>query len=247
MLQYQWVRDVNKKNKYYDIYLELETKILDGSYRAGELLPSEHELSKQFEVSRETIRKALVLLLENGFIQKLQGKGSVVIDRERYAFPVSGLTSFKELHKAQNMNAVTKVIKNEYKTLPEDVRHYVSLKKGAKAWHIERIRYLGGEAVILDKDFLLDTEIQAIDNSILEDSLYSYLEGQLGYEISYAQKEITVELVTDEDKMLLDLHHDTHIVVVRSAVFLKDTRLFQYTESRHRLDRFRFIDFARRR
>ncbi|EIA20350.1 hypothetical protein KKC_07497 [Listeria fleischmannii subsp. coloradonensis] len=42
--------------------------------------------------------------------------------------------------------------------------------------------------------------------------------------------------------MLLDLHHDTHIVVVRSAVFLKDTRLFQYTESRHRLDRFRFID-----
>ncbi|HDU1271622.1 TPA: UTRA domain-containing protein, partial [Listeria monocytogenes] len=50
-----------------------------------------------------------------------------------------------------------------------------------------------------------------------------------------------------EDKKYLALHGDTHVVVVKSTVFLKDTTLFQYTESRHRLDKFRFIDFARRR
>lgn len=37
------------------------------------------------------------------------------------------------------------------------------------------------------------------------------------------------------------------VVVVRSDVYLDDTRLFQHTESRHRLDRFKFVEFARRR
>lgn len=240
------MRNLNKK-KYYDIYLQIENRILGKVYQAGELLPSENELAKEFQVSRETIRKALVLLLENGFIQKMQGKGSIVIDRERYSFPVSGLTSFKELHQEQHMNAVTRVIKNDYEKLPEQVRKYVSLPDGAKAWYIERVRYLRGEAVILDKDFLLEPGMKKITEEQLENSLYEYLEQELGYEISYAQKEFTVEPVTSEDRKWLDLEEDTHVVVVRSAVFLQDTTLFQYTESRHRLDRFRFIDFARRR
>lgn len=41
-------------------------------------------------------------------------------------------------------------------------------------------------------------------------------------------------------------HQNTHVVVVRNYVYLEDTTLFQYTESRHRLDKFQFVDFARR-
>ncbi|CCQ20677.1 Trehalose operon transcriptional repressor [Listeria monocytogenes N53-1] len=61
--------------------------------------------------------------------------------------------------------------------------------------------------------------------------MYQYLENEKGYEISYAQKEITVEPLNAEDKKYLALHGDTHVVVVKSTVFLKDTTLFQYTES----------------
>lgn len=44
----------------------------------------------------------------------------------------------------------------------------------------------------------------------------------------------------------MDLQNYTHVVVVRNYVYLEDTTLFQYTESRHRLDKFQFVDFARR-
>lgn len=46
--------------------------------------------------------------------------------------------------------------------------------------------------------------------------------------------------------MFLDLQDDKHIVVVKNYVYLDNANLFQYTESRHRLDKFRFVDFARR-
>ncbi|MBC1484565.1 trehalose operon repressor [Listeria sp. FSL L7-1485] len=238
---------MNKKNKFFDIYLELEQDITSGVYPAGTLLPSENVLAKRFSVSRETIRKALVLLLENGCIQKLQGKGSVVLDRERYSFPVSGLTSFKELQKSEHMNATTKVIKNKQTTLPSQIADFAGLPKDTKCLEILRVRYLEEEATILDYDYLLGGETEPIATNILEDSLYQYLENEKGYEISYAQKEITVEPLNANDKKYLALHGDTHVVVVKSTVFLKDTTLFQYTESRHRMDKFRFIDFARRR
>lgn len=60
------------------------------------------------------------------------------------------------------------------------------------------------------------------------------------------KKEFFVDETTAEDRMFLDLQDDKHIVVVKNYVYLDNANLFQYTESRHRLDKFRFVDFARR-
>lgn len=235
-------------NKFHEIYLDLETAILNQQYKHGELLPSENDLAKSYSVSRETIRKALVLLLENGYIQKKQGKGSIVsLDVKRFDFPVSGLTSYKELQNAQSINSETIVSALIRQTIPIHLAERLNLKKNTNVIYIERQRKVNGEIVILDKDYLLTSVIPDMPKHEAQNSLYEYIEGKLGLVIGYAQKEITVEPITEEDQKLMDLHMDTHVVVVRSDVHLQDTSLFQYTESRHRLDRFRFVEFARRR
>ncbi|MNR28730.1 Trehalose operon transcriptional repressor [compost metagenome] len=55
-----------------------------------------------------------------------------------------------------------------------------------------------------------------------------------------------MEEAAEDDRRLMDLKGLSHVVVVRNFVYLEDTTLFQYTESRHRLDKFQFVDFARR-
>ena len=98
-----------------------------------------------------------------------------------------------------------------------------------------------------DKDILLTTIVPELDTEIAKDSIYRYFENQLGLTISFAEKEITIDALTDEDRELLDLNqHDINIVSVKSRVFTSDARQFQYTESRHQVDKFRFFDFARR-
>lgn len=78
-------------------------------------------------------------------------------------------------------------------------------------------------------------------------SLYAYLEDHVHLDISYAQKEITIDFVNDEDKTYLDLNpKDRHVVSVRSHVYLANNNVFQYTESRHQVDKFRFTEFSRR-
>lgn len=234
-------------SKFNEIFLDLEAAILNQRFISGDLLPSENELVKTYNVSRETIRKALNLLLEKGYIQKIQGKGSIVLDIKRFDFPVSGLTSYKELQDAQNMNSQTIVESNGLLPVSEELANHLKLSVGTPVLYLERLRKVHGEVVIIDKDYLVTSIVPSIPNEAAEDSLYHYIEQTLGLSIGYAQKEITVDPITEEDKRLMDLQEDTHVVVVRSDVYLEDTTLFQHTESRHRLDRFRFVDFARRR
>lgn len=61
-------------NKFFKIYLELKEKIEKKQYRSNSLLPSENDLAREYGVSRETIRKALLLLLENGIFIKFKAR-----------------------------------------------------------------------------------------------------------------------------------------------------------------------------
>lgn len=61
------------------------------------------------------------------------------------------------------------------------------------------------------------------------------------------KKEILISPIDNRDKILLDLGKDQHVVTVRSQVHLEDGRQFQFTESRRKLDKFHFVDYAERR
>ncbi|WP_033828872.1 trehalose operon repressor [Bacillus andreraoultii] len=233
------------EKKYMQIYRDLAKKIEQGVWPRNSLLPSENDLTEMYGTSRETIRKALNLLSNNGYIQKVRGKGSIVINVHRLSFPVSGIASFKEL--AEKLGLESKTIVHELGYIDSnEIRNKLQVDVNEKIWHVTRIRDIGGEMVILDKDFFNETFVPLLSKSICEDSIYEYIENHLRLAIGFAVKEIIVEEVTDEDRELLDLQKFEHLVVIRSFVYLDDSSLFQYTESRHRPDKFRFVDFARR-
>jgi GntR family transcriptional regulator, trehalose operon transcriptional repressor len=233
------------KKKYVGIYEDIASKIESKEWLANEMLPSENELTIAYETSRETVRKALNLLSQNGYIQKIQGKGSMVLDVKKFSFPVSGIVSFKEL--AQSLNLKSKTIVTSLAYLDKEHPIYNKLEvDGYKIWGTSRVRELSGEKVILDKDYFSEEFVPILTEEICKKSIYEYIEGKLGLTIGFAHKEIVVENLTEEDKALLDVDGYSMVVVIKSLVYLDDAKLFQYTESRHRPDKFRFIDFARR-
>ncbi len=233
-------------SKYEQIYHKILNKIESGEYAVGETLPGEFELMRLFDASRDTIRKSLLLLVQNGYIQKSQGRGSIVLDFNRYDFPVSGVVSFKELAAQMKEKVETEVICFE-KTHPDErMRRIFQLRPDDDIWFIQRVRRINKEAVILDTDVLDAQIITDLTKEIAQDSLYHHIEGTLGLTIAYARKEITCQNINGQDEQTLDLRHHDMVVSVESYTYLDDARVFQYTSSRHRPDKFRFIEFARR-
>ncbi|WP_110822406.1 trehalose operon repressor [Paenibacillus illinoisensis] len=234
-------------NKFIRIYEDIAAHIRTGEIEAGSLLPSELDLSESYQTSRETIRKALKMLYEEGYIQKIQGKGSIVLDIRKIDFPISGLVSFKELAKKMGQRARTHVEELEELKVDQALFKTIHFGMGEQVWKIVRVRNVDGERVILDKDYVSQRLVPGLTKEISNDSIYEYIEDQLGLSISFAKKEILVEEPTEEDRRLMDLEGFHNVVVVRSQVYLEDASPFQFTESRHRPDKFRFVDFARRK
>ncbi|WFD09383.1 trehalose operon repressor [Tepidibacter hydrothermalis] len=234
-------------SKYLIIYNEIKEKVENGDIKPNTKLSSENELMKKYSVSRDTIRKSLNLLEQNGYIQKIKGKGSFVLDINKFDFPISGLTSFKEL--ANKMGVKSHTILEELELIkPDDfLMNQLNVSKNSNIWKVIRVREIKDQRIILDKDFFNKKHIPSLTDDICKDSVYEYIEGELGLKIGFAKKEITVQKATEEDKKYLDLEEYDMIVVVKNYTYLDDMSLFQYTESRHRPDKFRFVDFARRK
>ncbi|WP_428910724.1 trehalose operon repressor [Niallia sp. Krafla_26] len=236
-----------RKNKFVKIKEDLAEKIRNQHFQEGDLLPSENELVDLYSASRETIRKALNMLSEDGYIHKVQGKGSIVLDVSRFDFPISGLVSFKELAPKMGNRAKTHVVEFEKEMASSDVMNKLKMDDEESIWHVYRVREIDGARIILDKDFIIEKYAPSLTKEICQDSIYQYIEEVVGLTISFAKKEITIEVPTEEDQRYLDLDGFHSVVVVKNYVFLDDATQFQYTESRHRPDKFRFVDFARRK
>ncbi|SFP28533.1 GntR family transcriptional regulator, trehalose operon transcriptional repressor [Halolactibacillus halophilus] len=237
------------QNKYLVIYQDLLEQIEDDIHPVDSYLPSENELKAQYQTSRETVRKALTLLSQNGYIQKVRGKGSVVLPQNKFDFPVSGLVSFKELRDKLGEDNKTHVLALETRLPSRHIKKQLLIDDDDMSTLVTKViraREINGEKVILDKDYFLAEKISGLTAQVAQDSIYQHLEGTLGLSISFAKKEITVEDPTEEDRDSLDLDGFHNIVVIKNYVYLDNATLFQYTESRHRPDRFRFVDFARR-
>ncbi|MBT2693902.1 trehalose operon repressor [Bacillus sp. ISL-55] len=234
------------QKKYLLIYEEISKQIQEGNYPPKTILPSENEFADMYQTSRETIRKALNLLAQNGFIQKIRGKGSLVLDLKRHQFPITGLISFKEL--AENMGGKAKTTVEEFnlELAGREIARELNVEDDEKVWKVKRVRHIDEERVILDKDFLVEKHVPGLSRVTCENSIFEYIEGQLEKKISFAKKEFTVEEPSIEDRTLLEMEGFNAIVIVKNYIYFDDATLFQYTESRHRPDKFRFVDFARR-
>ncbi len=69
---------MREKAKYVQLFDKLKEDILQGVYQDGQRLPGENEMADGFGISRQTVRQALALLEQEGYIQRRQGSGTYV-------------------------------------------------------------------------------------------------------------------------------------------------------------------------
>jgi len=67
-----------EKPKYQQIAFDIKNKIINSEYQVGKLLPTEKQLQLQFKVSRHTIRQAMGILVNEGYVIKKKGAGTYV-------------------------------------------------------------------------------------------------------------------------------------------------------------------------
>ncbi|EHT6207735.1 trehalose operon repressor [Staphylococcus pseudintermedius] len=239
---------MKNQNKFQYIYERLRIAILEGEYKYGEQLLSEHQLVKKYNVSRETVRKSLNMLVLDGMIQKIRGKGSVVIYQGVTEFPFADLKSFKEVQTQLGLHYETVVVRFEKIKAADvpQVKKALEMTTDEELWHFIRYRQIEGITKIVDEDYVRANLFPELSEAVIQNSLYDYIEKVKGYEISFSSKSITFEPFGELERAAFGDVTPQYSATVRGIVHLKDTTKFQYNVSKHIATEFKFIDFSRR-
>ena len=73
----------NCQPKYLRLKEYLKDEMLMGRIKPGVQIPSEHSLGEMFSISRHTVRKAIAILINEGFLTSEHGRGTYCVDRSQ--------------------------------------------------------------------------------------------------------------------------------------------------------------------
>lgn len=234
------------KARYDVIFRDIRDSIEEGAYPYQAFLPSEAELTAAYSCSHNTLRRALGLLREQGYVQPVHGKGVRVIyqEPERTTFTIGGIESFQEAERRIHLNAQTEVVRLEQVAATAETAFRTGFEEGCELTLVERVRRIDGEALILDRNLFRTSSVPGITEEVARGSIYDYAEGELGVSIATSKRAVTVERATTRDRDLLDLGDIDYLAVITSQTFDAQGILIECTQSRHRPDHFCFRDTA---
>ena len=234
-------------SKYRKVYNDIKHQINHGVLAPKQELPSESELMQHYGFSKDTIRKALSLLEMDGYIQKQQGRNSIVLEHNLSTPQIlSEIKTVGELNRPLTHQVKTTLTSLYIVQGEEILMRIFNVDDQMDFYRIGRIREIDGEAVEYEVSYFDRRIVSFINREIAEQSIYHYLEKELGLKISHSQREIVFRYANEEEKNTMDLNEYNMVVNVASTTYLSDGRPFQYGSISYRPDKIAFTSIAKR-
>jgi len=129
---------------YVQVAETIKNRILSGYYREGEPIPSYRKLEKEFKISNATVRKAIDLLVQEGWISKRRGLGTNVKTTriDKIVWELSGnLQRLRD--SSRHIELKTEVLQIENIPCPEVIGKILALDTSGEIWRMRKIRKLG--------------------------------------------------------------------------------------------------------
>ncbi|MEG6574662.1 GntR family transcriptional regulator [Caldibacillus debilis] len=208
------------------IYLQIANwmreKIYSNEWEVDEKIPSENELMKLLDVSRGTLKKAISVLIEEGLLVQIQGKGTFVASKT-ISHPLGqGLLSFAESLRQQGLQFETKVIEKRVETASNSVREKLNLPEGAKILYLKRVRYVGKEPIMIMENRINIEICKGIEKVDFEkETLFSQIEKTSNRHIKFARSRYAARVLGKERAKLLDSHEDAPGLHLEQTVYLE--------------------------
>ncbi|TCP30968.1 GntR family transcriptional regulator [Scopulibacillus darangshiensis] len=205
------------------LYSSLKEKLLNsiknGTYKEGDQLPTESELSKKYQVSRTTVRLALQQLEIEGFILKKQGKGTFVTKPKIEENLSQGFQSFVEQMTHLGLEPYSKVLELTLIPADETVAEKLQLKEKEPVVKLVRLRYANKEPHSYIISFIPWSIAPGLINEDCSNSLYKVLTEK--YKIQIGHDIETLEPILTDEEVSRFLN-----VTVGSPAFLLDAVIY---------------------
>lgn len=230
--------------KYIDIADDIRNKIKQDFYTHGQKLPYEYVLCVSYHCNKETMKKALNILVKEGLIVRRRGAGTFVKDHD----PNLGLLISNQ---GANIQGLTKrydgickvnsdIVKFEVIPCDSEIASKLQVDEGSFVYHIIRRRKL--------EDIIYSLEISYIPISVVKDlrkehllgSIYHYIQDELQLKIQSTHKTITGHLSSELEQKYLEMNNNESYIQIEKIGYLSSGVIFEYSLIRQHYKNFEF-------
>lgn len=194
----------NKVPLYCQLADSIEEKINEGIWKKGTQIPSERELSTLYGMSRITVRNAIDELVRQGKLEKIQGKGTFVLNRSIIQ-NLGNVYSFSGEMEKQGKISSTKLVSKDFIKADKKLAYHLGVNEEDPLLCIVRLRCAEDQVpIMLEKTyFVLETHSYVLNIDFDKESLYRTLKDRYGIVINKAVESFKAcELNTLECKLL---------------------------------------------
>ncbi|MCH6267261.1 GntR family transcriptional regulator [Neobacillus citreus] len=227
---------------YHQLKERLKQSIDSGDWKPGDQIPSEHQLMNDYNVSRNTAKKAIEELVQDGLLYRVQGKGTFVAKPKLLQQSLMGLYSFSKGFKEKGMVPNDIVIDiREVKPTPE-IMEELQVTNEEHVIEMKRLRCVDDDPYILESSFFPKRVVPNMEplKRVGETSLYDLLEAEFNIIVNRAIEAFEPVLIRPDESEFLKTEAGKPALLLERTAFDTSGKPVEFCRSIVRGDRCRF-------
>jgi len=214
-----------KYNQVKQYILEIILKM-----KVGEKLPSERDLIEELGFSRATVQRAILDLEKEGYLYKVNRKGTFIADRKLHK-SMNKLTGFQREVLETGDVPTTQLLDFSVLSADRSISDKLGVEIGEKVYRTVRLRRKNGVPIIIDFSYFTGFAFEGATAETLCQSIYDFIEKEKNLIISCANQVITAEMPPPKVARVLEMGAGKPVIRMDQTVYLADGRAFEYTIS----------------
>ncbi|MBE0655508.1 MAG: GntR family transcriptional regulator [Bacteroidales bacterium] len=196
------------------LHKDIKSLILSGILKEDDYLPSENELCEKYQITRSTVRKALDLLVSEGYIVKKHGKGSMV-SLKRNSLGILSFRGFSDVL-GNNTRKIFSVLLQDPVLIhwPKNFFYNLSEEESAvKTYFISRLRFVDDDPVMLEYTYLPNIKLDNfLTRQLVNNSLFQTLRNRYHIEVNNLSQDLRAIPADDDVAELLNYYPGSPLV-----------------------------------
>ena len=235
--------------KYLAISKEIIRKIESGELQPGDKVPSENELIKTYKISNTTARKSLLKAELNGWVTRIKGKGTFVLNRSEDRHLTRVLGSFNVIKESFSFNLIKEgftprniilektILENGISSGINNRYHIIE----GPVLKIHRLRY-GNETMLKDETKYISMVCCPKINMLeMDGSLLKIYEDKYHLKLEEVQRTLGATILhPGESNNYFDTDMPLAVFILDGTVFNSDDKIVEIEKSFYRGDKYRF-------
>lgn len=203
------------------------------------LIPTEQELMQEFDVSRTTIRQAISILVQDGLLEKRQGKGTIV-KPQRLVGSLGRLKGFAEEVLEKGQVPHSKLIRAEFSSSLYHEKAQLGVIEDEKILIIERVRFADDVTIALERTCWPEEIGNLLMKHDLNTANYYEILEKSNILLKRAKEKITAINATIHEADLLGIRAGEALLEMSRLSYGLNDQPIEYTKTKYRSDKYHY-------